>query len=414
MLDFGISKLYDETATTPSLTRTGVAMGTPHYMSPEQLNAPPAADPRFDVYAMGVVLYECLTGRPPYDADGLFELVQQIARGTPTPIRALAPEVPPDLEALVARAMNANRDLRHPNMEALIADLEGVWSRLQSGAPAPSVPLRTMALHQTGEQTGPMGGGAWTGQAGSLAPSGPYGHPPSGAQTGPATAIPPVAQAQRSGGGNGIVLVAVGVLGLLFFGALVLGGAGYFLFLKRTSVQAADPQLGSGGGVQIGSGGGLTGGGATGSTNPRTPNVGVTFTGECHPRFDARLMVTGGSGSLNVMSTNMAGLTGSIIMSLDGVDGTANISTQQRMDQQTAINVMVGQRMWTNMALDASAVITHQIDDPISGSVTVTEYDSNLARADLTFHRVTLQNMEDGSLCVLDGRLQTFGATYGQ
>src|SRR5690606_19019198 len=108
VLDFGISKLYDEGG-GQSLTRTGMAMGTPQYMSPEQLSALPDMDGRVDVYAMGVVLYECLTGRPPYTAEGLFELVQQIASGNPTPIRAVAPDVPPELEVIVMRAMASNR-----------------------------------------------------------------------------------------------------------------------------------------------------------------------------------------------------------------------------------------------------------------------------------------------------------------
>ncbi len=74
---------------------------------------------------------------------------------------------------------------------------------------------------------------------------------------------------------------------------------------------------------------------------------------------------------------------------------------------------MVGQRLWTNMTIDLMPVRQGRIPDPISGSITVTEYDPELARADITFHRVTLQNMQDGSLCTLDGRLQTFGTTYG-
>ncbi len=414
VLDFGISKLYDETGGTPSLTRTGIAMGTPQYMSPEQLNAPPDADARFDVYAMGIVLYECLTGRPPSDAEGLFELVQQIASGNPTPIRMLAPDVPPDLEAVVFRAMHARRDVRHPTMEELIADLERVWHRMQSGAPAPHVPLPSVpqtagVASSPGMPTGPMTGSAWTPQGG-YAPTGggQYGYPPTGPQSAPSG---PIAPPSGGGGGKGLGIgIAVAVVGVLFLGVLVVGGGALF-FLSRSSAGGSPPPVVVGGNDPVVGGNDTP---ATPSTNPRTPNIGVTFTGACNPRFNARLMVTGGSDSVNVMSSSLGGLTGSIMMSLHDIQGTTNISTQQRMDQQTAINVMVGQQLWTNMALDSSAVILHRIQDPISGSLTVAEFDSDLARADVTFHDVVLQNLQDGSLCTLSGRVQTFGTTYGQ
>lgn len=415
VLDFGISKLYDEGG-GQSLTRTGMAMGTPQYMSPEQLSALPDMDGRVDVYAMGVVLYECLTGRPPYTAEGLFELVQQIASGNPTPIRAVAPDVPPELEVIVMRAMASNRDYRWPSMRDLIAELERVTPRLASGAPGPSAPIpKTAALPAPG--TGPMGG-SWTSpsgygtppagggyvtppQGGLTGPSQPYGYPPSGGH-----AMAPAPKKSSSlplfaGLGCAALLVLAGV-----------GGAvGYFVTRDEPTTGTTGSGT-TGGPVIIGSGGPVNSGTSTPASS-RTPRIDVTFSGDCNPRWDARLMVTGGPDQLNVMSSNLGGLTGSIMMSLGSIRGTTNISTQQRMDNQTTINVMVGQRLWTNMTIDLMPVRQGRIPDPISGSITVTEYDPELARADITFHRVTLQNMQDGSLCTLDGRLQTFGTTYG-
>jgi hypothetical protein len=211
------------------------------------------------------------------------------------------------------------------------------------------------------------------------------------------------------------MIIGLAVGGVLLVGLAVVGVAGAF-FLMRGDDDAG------GGGTTVANGptnqgGGTEQGGGTPEqgtgTNARTPNIGVTFTGDCNPRWNARLMVTGGSDSVNVMSSSLGGLTGSIMMSLHDIEGTTNISTQQRMDTQTAINVMVGQRLWTNMAIDVTAVNSGRIPDPVSGSLTVAGFDSELATCDVTFHNVTLQNMQDGSLCTLNGRLQAFGTTYG-
>jgi serine/threonine-protein kinase len=418
VLDFGISKLYDEGG-GPSLTRTGIAMGTPQYMSPEQLNAPPDADARFDVYAMGVVLYECLVGRPPYNAEGLFELVQQIASGNPTPIRFLAPAVPPDLEAVVMRAMAVKREMRHPTMQDLIRDLEQVWHRMQSGAPPPNVPVTAPnGMPSTGHATPPLGGAPshWGGAPSAHPATGGshYGYPPTGAQMGPGTG-PLVAAPPASGGGKGPALVIGLVAALIVVLGVVAAAVGGVVYLLkgRSDDLAPTPSGPVVGGPSTTPTIGTVTDPSTPSANPRAPNIGVTFTGACNPRFNARVMVTGGGGAVNVMSSSLGGLTGSIMMSLPGIQGTTNISTRHRVDTQTAINVMIGQRLWTNMAIDYSAVHSGRVADPISGSLTVAEFDSELARADVTFHNLTLQNMQDGSLCTLNGRLQTFGTTYG-
>ena len=433
VLDFGISKLYEEGGGGPSLTRTGMAMGTPQYMSPEQLSALPDMDGRLDVYAMGVVLYECLTGRPPYTADGLFELVQQIAAGNPTPIRVLSPDVPADLEAIVMRAMTGNRDYRYASMRDLIAALEQVSHRLQSGGPAPQVAASHIpqTAGYSAPHTGPVGGGGWAPQGGyATPPSGggymtppqggfgppaqPYGYPPSGSQAiAPPTAGFIGAQPQRSS--RLPLLAGAGCVGLLLLG---LGIGGLALVISGGD---DDTPNGVGGPVTTGDvfnpvgdplGVGSTGTvGNTGSTNSRTPVMGLTFSGACAPRFTARVMVTGGD-SLTVVSTGLAGIAGSLtLMSLP--QGTTNISSQQRIDTNTVINVMADRDIWTNLTMDSVAVARGRIPDPISGSITVTEFDPELARADITFQNVTVQHLQNGSICTINGRIQTFGTTYG-
>jgi serine/threonine-protein kinase len=425
VLDFGISKLFDQEGDGGApMTQTGIAMGTPWYMSPEQLNAPSKPDARFDVYAMGVVLYECLTGRPPYDAEGLFELVQQIATGNPTPIRAIAPEVPPDLEAVAMRAMAADREARYPTMKDFVVELERIEARIRSGTPAPHAPL---------PPTGPMSGvgaapgaapmaASWTPPGGAGGPGGPGG--PGGTAPGYATpgggghGAPAVAAPVKRGGGAGKGLLIGVVVALLGLGGLVVFGALAALFLLRgggdeeggSGVVAGPSAGGSGLGPVTGGGPGASGA----SDNPRDPNIGLTFSGACSPTFGARRMVTGSADVINVISSGMGGVTGSVMMSFPNVStGTIRISSEQRMETQSAINVMVGQQIWTNLTMDVVAVRNGRIEDPVRGRLTIAEFDPALAVADVTFHDVTLQNVRTGSLCTIDGRLQTFGTTYG-
>jgi hypothetical protein len=103
VVDFGVVKLLSEMSA--KLTGLGMAIGTPHYMAPEQIRASGVVDTRADQFALGVVLYQCLTGRRPHDGKENDEVVENIlADRFPAP-RALRPEIPVALEAAVLRAM---------------------------------------------------------------------------------------------------------------------------------------------------------------------------------------------------------------------------------------------------------------------------------------------------------------------
>jgi serine/threonine protein kinase/Tol biopolymer transport system component len=119
LVDFGIAKLAEETR----LTRAGSVVGTASYLSPEQFRGEPA-DHRADVWALGVLLYEMLTGRLPFDAPHDHELIDAILRREPEPPSIHASGVPYELDRLVQRALAKRPELRHPNMESLRADLE--------------------------------------------------------------------------------------------------------------------------------------------------------------------------------------------------------------------------------------------------------------------------------------------------
>ena len=110
VLDFGIAKI--ETAETGTqLTHAGTAMGTAAYMSPEQA-AGEVVDRRSDIWSLGVVIYEMLTGRLPFDRSNLPARMHAVLTSTPTPVRTLRPDVAPELEEIVSRSLARDRDER--------------------------------------------------------------------------------------------------------------------------------------------------------------------------------------------------------------------------------------------------------------------------------------------------------------
>lgn len=121
VLDFGISKILEAAndVKAGALTGTGTAIGTPHYMSVEQVDGCRDIDARTDVYAMGVVLFEMLTDRTPFDAPTYAKLVMKLVTDPPPSLVDIRADIPPELEHVVHRALAKNREERFQSMTAL-------------------------------------------------------------------------------------------------------------------------------------------------------------------------------------------------------------------------------------------------------------------------------------------------------
>ena len=124
VLDFGIAKLAEGVDVRgATLTQTGTAIGTPVYMSFEQLRGDKNIDFRTDVYAFGVMLYEAMAGHAPFTAATLSELAIKVATTDAVPLKNLRPDVPAGLCAIIERAIRRNRDERWPDVPSLMAAL---------------------------------------------------------------------------------------------------------------------------------------------------------------------------------------------------------------------------------------------------------------------------------------------------
>jgi predicted Ser/Thr protein kinase len=140
VMDFGLARLLERD--DQRLTQSGAILGTPSYMSPEQLNGDvKTLGPATDVYSLGVILYELLTDQLPYDGPPALMLATILTR-TPTPPREIRQDLDPWLEAICLKAMAKKVEDRYPSMAALVADLTAfIRGAYQSGRTPTPVPF---------------------------------------------------------------------------------------------------------------------------------------------------------------------------------------------------------------------------------------------------------------------------------
>ena len=140
--DFGVAKAISASMPSAGMTTSGMAIGTPAYMAPEQLAGDPAADHRVDIYAMGLLAYELLTGEAPFnETSPQATLAAQMTRN-PAPVGRKRPDTPPALAALVTRCLAKMPEQRPQNASELVAAFDAM--SLGSGAVVPAAPARRL------------------------------------------------------------------------------------------------------------------------------------------------------------------------------------------------------------------------------------------------------------------------------
>jgi eukaryotic-like serine/threonine-protein kinase len=227
LLDFGISKVK-----TPgsdfSMTKTSSLMGSPLYMSPEQMQSARNADVASDIWALGVILYELLAGRPPFNGDTLPELICSVVQEPAASLRSLRPDVPPELDAAILRCLEKNPAARYPN----VAWLAQALAPFASHRGQVSVERASVVLEIGGDQNAPL-----------QAAPGRASHP-SLAGTGSAAAISTPGATHSGWGqtaaprrGSRVPLVIAGAMALLLLAAI-----GIFAVVRLSrSVASAAP-----------------------------------------------------------------------------------------------------------------------------------------------------------------------------
>ncbi|MBL0169693.1 MAG: Stp1/IreP family PP2C-type Ser/Thr phosphatase [Gemmatimonadaceae bacterium] len=139
LLDFGIAK----SAQSPKLTAAGAVIGTWHYLSPEQLRSG-IAESRSDLWALGVLLYEMLTGRLPFDGGGVAQLTERILAADYSPASRSHRSVSPAVDRIIAQCLTVRLEARYQTASAILSDLQSISAPTVTPAAAPRAPARAM------------------------------------------------------------------------------------------------------------------------------------------------------------------------------------------------------------------------------------------------------------------------------
>ncbi len=223
LLDFGISKMH-ASGDVAGLTMTGVAMGTPAYMAPEQFFDARSVDGRADLYSVAAMLFELLANRLPFEAQSYAELIVKVKTEVPPPLASIQPQLPAGIAAAVDRGLSKDKDQRWPNAKELAAALRasvGVTSEApmarpaDTGAPRPgTVDSLMFGATSTPKPATPVSGNTgWVVPTSNVVSQPPA---PAPAVATPAAPVAPVAPVAKSSTGKTVAIVVGGLVAALF------------------------------------------------------------------------------------------------------------------------------------------------------------------------------------------------------
>jgi serine/threonine-protein kinase len=224
VLDFGIAARREsaDAQKEQKLTQQGMVLGTPPYMSPEQFTGK-ALDARSDIYSLGVMSYEMLAGKLPFNADTPWQWATQHMSVQPTPFEVAAPsrDLPLGMRQAIMKSLEKDREKRQPTAREFFAELSGGGRMTVTGDPpvaggAKHSDTAAMPMPPDFSQPAPV----FPPAPGHHAPMASHPHVPA---TAPAVvaAVPPAPRHQKSGGGKGLV-IGLGVVGVGLLGAMAV------------------------------------------------------------------------------------------------------------------------------------------------------------------------------------------------